>query len=121
MAIGINSTVQLPATLGGLQGVVSAINGTLSQVDVTTPLKARIRLDTSQLTELAPPPQPEPALWECVVVYNVANPNGVVLRRFASGWAQPGDPSPVYKTWPQVLAFGQVKLFTVHAGADVGS
>jgi hypothetical protein len=119
--IGINSTVQLPVALGSLQGMVSAVNGTLCQVDVTTPLKVRLRLDRSQLTELAPPPQPEPAPLECVVVYNVANPDGIVLRRFASGWAQPGDPSPTYKTWPQVLAFGQVKLFTVHSATDEGS
>lgn len=118
---GINSQVQLPVVLGSLQGVVSAVNGTLRDVRITTPLVARVRLDDSQLTELAPPPQPEPALWECVVVYNAANPNGIVLRRLAGGWAQPGDPAPTFRTWAQVLVFGTVKLFTIHAGADVGS
>lgn len=119
--IGINSQVALPAVLGGLSGTVSNVNGAICTVDIATPLWAKIRLNTAQLTELAPPPQPEPALGECILVSNIANPNGLVLRRMPLGWAQPGDPSPTYRTWAQVLAFGAVRLFTVHAGPDTGS
>jgi hypothetical protein len=119
--IGINSTVALPAALGGLQGQVVTVNGTLATVAISSPLQARVRVDVSQLTELAPPPQPEPALLECVLVINAGNPNGIVFRHFPSGWAQPGDPSPTFRTWAQLLAFGEVRLFTVHAATDEGS
>jgi hypothetical protein len=119
--IGINSSVQLPAALGGLQGLVTAVNTGRCDVAVTSPLQCRVRLDASLLTELAPPPQPEPALWDCVVVYNAGAPNGLVLRRLASGWAQPGDPTPVYKTWAQVLAFGDVRRIRVQSATEEGS
>jgi hypothetical protein len=104
--IGINSTVALPAALGGLQGQVVTVNGTLATVAISSPLQARVRVDVSQLTELAPPPQPEPARLECVLVINAG---------------QPGDPSPTFRTWAQLLAFGEVRLFTVHAATDEGS
>jgi hypothetical protein len=113
--IGINSQVALPAALGGLQGLISNVNGTLCTVDVTTPLWARIRINAAQLTELAPPPQPEPALGDCVLVITAAQPAGVVFRRFPSGWAQPGDPAPTFRTWAFLLATGEVRLLIVHA------
>ena len=102
------TTYRLPEALGGREAELIEWSAT------GYPSFASLQVDDvvvivpqEHITVLVPP---EPAVGTCVLVDTASGPNGLVFRRYALGWTEPGRdadaPGFSYYDWAQVCSYG---------------